>query len=114
MKEMTAEVADLQRRIERQVANLEAEDATPALRRRIAARIAELTGAGGRPPWPRKRPIPPSTPADLATALDRLPLIERLQNCRSQSRHVFDSLRLQVAFSARRGRRRCGSRAVRR
>ena len=42
MKEVTAEVADLQRRIERQVANLEAEDTTPALRRRIAARIAEL------------------------------------------------------------------------
>jgi hypothetical protein len=41
IKEITAEVADLQRRIERQVANLEAEDTTPALRRRIAARIAE-------------------------------------------------------------------------
>jgi ribosome-interacting GTPase 1 len=32
-------------RIERKIANLEAEDATPALRQRIAARIAELEEA---------------------------------------------------------------------
>jgi len=44
-QEVTAEIADLQRRIERQIANLEAENTTPALRRRITARIAELEEA---------------------------------------------------------------------
>jgi hypothetical protein len=45
LKEVTTEIADLKRRIERQAANLEAEDTTPALRRRIAGRIAELEEA---------------------------------------------------------------------
>jgi hypothetical protein len=40
LTEVTAEIADLQHRIERQIANLEAEDATPAVRRRIATRVA--------------------------------------------------------------------------
>jgi len=44
-QEVTAEIADLQRRIERQIANLEAENTTPALRRRITTRIAELEEA---------------------------------------------------------------------
>ena len=104
IKEITAEVADLQRRIERQVANLEAEDTTPALRRRIAARIAELEEAVDDR---RRRTTAlvqeatdaPPTPADLATALDQLPLIDRLPELpQRELRDLFDSLRLQVAF----------------
>jgi hypothetical protein len=38
LEELRAEITDLERRIERQVANLEAEDATPSLRRRVGAR----------------------------------------------------------------------------
>jgi site-specific DNA recombinase len=41
-KEVEAEIADLERRLDRQVLNLEADDVTPALRRRIAGRVAEL------------------------------------------------------------------------
>ena len=40
--EVEAEIADLERRLDRQVLNLEADDVTPALRRRVAERIAEL------------------------------------------------------------------------
>jgi hypothetical protein len=63
LEELRAEITDLERRIERQVANLEAEDATPSLRRRVGARIAELEGAvedGGstRTRSPPKRPTP--------------------------------------------------------
>ena len=43
--ELCAEIADLERRIERQVANLEAEDATPSLSRRVGAWIADLEEA---------------------------------------------------------------------
>lgn len=45
LKELQGEISDLERRIELQVANLEAEDATPSLRRRVGARIAELEEA---------------------------------------------------------------------
>src|SRR5207247_1031352 len=41
LKEVTTEVADLERRIERQIANLEAEDATPALRLQVAFQPGE-------------------------------------------------------------------------
>src|SRR6266540_1259391 len=100
----STEVADLERRIERQIANLEAEDATPALRRRIAARIAELEEAVEDR---RRRAAAlaqevadaPPTAADLATALDQLPLLDRLPELpQPELRTLFDSLRLQVAF----------------
>ena len=104
LKEVTTEVADLERRIERQIANLEAEDATPALRQRIAARIAELEEAVEDR---RRRATAlaqevadaPPTAADLATALDQLPLLDRLPELpQPELRTLFDSLRLQVAF----------------
>src|SRR6266542_1899201 len=104
LKEVTAEVADLERRIERQIANLEAEDATPSLRQRIGARIAELEEAVEDR---RRRAAAlaqevadaPPTAADLATALDQLPLLDRLPELpQPELRTLFDSLRLQVAF----------------
>jgi len=86
LEELRAVITDLERRIERQVANLEAEDATPSLRRRVGARIAELEEALEE----RRKHAnalaaqvseAPATVADLATALDRLPLLaERLQD----------------------------------
>ena len=45
LKERQGQITDLERRIEHQVANLEAEDATPSLRRRV--------GPGSQ----RKRPL---------------------------------------------------------
>ncbi len=104
LKVATSEIADLQRRIGRQIANLEAEDTTPALRRRIAARIAELEESAENR---RQRAVAlaqevaeaPPTAADLATALDQLPLLERLPELpQPELRALFDSLRLQIAF----------------
>ena len=43
--EIEAEIADLERRIGRQLVNLEADDATPGLRRRVGERLAELEAA---------------------------------------------------------------------
>src|SRR5207248_4372263 len=40
LDELDEEVADLERRLSRQVANLEGNDVTPTLRRRIADRVA--------------------------------------------------------------------------
>jgi len=105
LEELRAVITDLERRIERQVANLEAEDATPSLRRRVGARIAELEEALEE----RRKHAnalaaqvseAPATVADLATALDRLPLLaERLQDLpQPELRALFDSLQLQIAF----------------
>jgi len=105
LEEFRAEIADLERRIERQVANLEAEDAAPSLRRRVGARIAELEEAleerrqHANALAAQSADAPP-TVADLTTALDRLPLLaERLQDLpQSELRALFDSLQLQIAF----------------
>jgi len=43
--EIEAEIADLERRIGRQLVNLEVDDVTPALRRRVGERVAELEAA---------------------------------------------------------------------
>src|SRR5438105_2716336 len=45
LEELRAEIAHIGPRIERQVANLEVEDATPSLRRRVGARTSELEEA---------------------------------------------------------------------
>ncbi len=105
LHELRAEVADLDRRIERQVANLEGDDTTPALRRRIAARVADLEQ------WAEDRrervtvlakraADAPPTAADMARALERLPLFpERLGDLpQPELRALFDSLQLQIAF----------------
>lgn len=91
LKELQGEITDLERRIERQVTNLEAEDATPSLRHRVGARIAELEEAVEK----RRRHVDalaaqsaeaPPTVEDLTTALDRLPLLgERFRACLSRS-----------------------------
>ena len=104
LREVTAEIADLERRIQRQIANLEAEDATPALRQRIAARIAEPEEAvedrrQRATALAQEAADAPPTAADLATALDQLPVLDRLVTLpHPELRTLFDSLRLQVAF----------------
>jgi len=105
LKELQGEITDLERRIERQVTNLEAEDATPSLRHRVGARIAELEEAVEE----RRRHVDalaaqsaeaPPTVEDLTTALDRLPLLGERFQCLPQPelRALFDSLQLQIAF----------------
>ena len=96
---------EFERGIERQVANLKAEDTTPALRRRIADRITGLEEAleelrQRATALAREAADAPPTPADLATALDRLTLLnEELSELPQPNlRVVFDSLHLQLAF----------------
>src|SRR5438128_4320143 len=85
-------------------ANLEAEDTTPALRRRIATRIAELEESvedhrRQATALAQEAADAPPTAADLASALHQLPLIERLPELpQPEIRDLFDSLRLQIAF----------------
>ena len=105
LKEVTGEIADLKRRIERQVANLEAEDTTPGLRRRIAGRIAELEQALEEREERARRLAEeaadaPPTAAELGAALDRLPVItERLPHLpQVDMRALLDSLHLQLAY----------------
>jgi len=95
---------DLDRRIERQVANLEAEDATPSLRRRVGARIAQLEEAleerrqHANALAAQSADAPP-TVGDLATARPAALLAERLQALpQPEFRALFDSLQLQIAF----------------
>jgi hypothetical protein len=57
----------------------------------------------GQPPWPKKWPTPRPTAADLATALDQPPLLDRLPELpQPELRTLFDSLRLQWRFSSAR------------
>jgi site-specific DNA recombinase len=105
LKELQSEITELEPRIERQVTNLEAEDATPTLRRRVGARIAELEEAleerrQHANTLAAQASEAPPTAADLATTLDRLPLLAgRLQDLpQPELRALFDSLQLQIAF----------------
>src|SRR5437588_11069549 len=91
--------------MERQVANLEAEDTTATLRRRIAARIAELEQQVEEPEerarkFAEEAADAPPTAADVGAALDQLPLIaERLPHLpQREMRALFDSLHLQLAY----------------
>ena len=104
LKERQGQITDLERRIEHQVANLEAEDATPSPRRRVGARIAEEEALEERRQHAnalaaQSADVPP-TVVDLTTAHDRLPLLaERLRDLpQPELRALFDSLQLQIAF----------------
>jgi hypothetical protein len=105
LKQLSTEIADLQRRIDRQIANLEAEEVTSALRRRIAARVAELEQAiedrrQRRAALAEEVADAPPTAADLSRALDPLPVLaDRLPDLpQPELRALFESLHLQIAF----------------
>jgi site-specific DNA recombinase len=103
--EIEAEIADLERRIGRQLVNLEADDVTPALRRRVAQRVDELEIAIAD----RRQRITvlaeqvatkAPTLADVAPLLDRLPLLASSLDTAPQGelRALFDSLQLDVVY----------------
>ncbi len=85
--------------------NLEAEDATPMLRRRVAPRVSELESAIEE----RRRRVanlqseiaeaPPSAD-DIVTLLDRLPLLaDRLPYLpQAELRALFGSLQMKVTY----------------
>lgn len=104
-KELEAEIADLERRLDQQVLSLEAEDCTASLRRRVHARIGELDEALEQ----RRRqlkdlaaqaaPAPPQL-ADVEDVLMKLPVLaERLHELPvGELRPLFDALQLSVTY----------------
>ncbi len=104
-QEIEAEIADLERRLNRQLVNLEADDVTAALRRRVAQRVAELEAAiAGRRErlvtLARESATEAHTLADVAPLLDRLPILaDRLAEApQGELRALFDALQLDVVY----------------
>ena len=104
-KEIEAEIAELERRLERQLLNLEADDVTSALRRHIARRVDELEAAIGA----RREQLDATDPgspteaprlADVAPLLDRLPILaDRLDSVpQAKLRPLFDAMQLDVVY----------------
>ena len=103
--EVEADIGDLQRRIDRQVESLESEDATPALRKRIADRVAALEST-----VEERRTLlaklqaeasqEPATYDDIEAALRALPVIaaDLAELPQTQLRQLFDSLGLVVRY----------------
>ena len=103
--EIEAEIADLERRIGRQLVNLEADDVTPALRRRVGERLAELEAAiADRQErlvaLARASATEAPTLADVAPLLDRLPILASSLDAAPQGelRALFDALQLDVDY----------------
>ena len=104
-QEIEGEIADLERRLTRQLVNLEADDVTPGLRRRVAQRVAELEAAIAeqRPrlvALARESATEAPTLADVAPLLDRLPILaDRLAEApQGELRALFDALQLDVVY----------------
>lgn len=102
--ELIAEISELERKVTRQVINLEADDLTPTLRRRITQRVSELEAAitdrrQRHRDVLRKRHDP--TPAVNAEALlERLPIITAPVDPATQDalRRLYDSIRLTITY----------------
>ena len=106
IKEVSAEIDDLERRLSRQLVNLEAEDdVTPALRRRISQRVGELESAISErqqrlASLSEQAAVEAPTFADVAPLLGRLPILDdRLAEMpQGQMRALFDRLQLDIAY----------------
>ncbi len=103
--EVEAEIADLVRRLTRQLVNLEADDVTAALRRRVGQRVAELEDAIAERrerlvALDRESATQAPTLADVAPLLDRLPVLATSLDKAppSELRALFDALQLDVVF----------------
>ena len=104
-QKIEAEFADLERRLTCQLVNLEADDVTAALRRRVRQRVAELEDAIAERrerlvALARKSATEASTSADVAPLLDRLPILaDRLAEApQGELRALFDALQLDVVY----------------
>ena len=109
-QEIEAEIADLERRLARQLVNLEADDVTPALRRRVGQRVAELEDAVAERrerlvALARDAATEAPTLANVAPLLDRLPILaDRLAEApQGELRALFDALQLDVVYQPAEG-----------
>jgi hypothetical protein len=105
IQELETEIADLEARLERQILALEDGEATPALRKRVAQRIAELDAdlvdkRRLRDQLAAHAPAPAPRFADVAGLLEKLPLIaERLPELpTAELRRLFEALQLQATY----------------
>jgi site-specific DNA recombinase len=103
--EVESEILDFERRLDRQVLNLEADEITPGLRSHIAQRVAELEDAINE----RRRRLvalageavtEPPVLADVESLLDLLPLFaDRFAELPpSELRPLFEIVQLELAF----------------
>jgi hypothetical protein len=105
LAEINSQTAELTRRLQRQVLNLEADDITPAARRQITTRIGELETAITRRQADAEqvRAELDSLPPDIdetTEALTRLPQIaDRLGDLpQAALRRLYDALDLQIRY----------------
>jgi hypothetical protein len=103
--EIEAEIADLERRIARQLVNLEADGVTSVLRRRVSQRVAELEDAIAErqerlAALARVSATEAPTLADVAPLLDRLPILAGVLDAAPQGelRAMSDALQLDVVY----------------
>ena len=103
--EIEAEITDLERRLTRQLVNLEADDVTAALRRHVGQRVAELEGAIAERrerlvALARASATEAPTLADVAPLLDRLPILTTSLDAAPQGelRALFEALQLDVVY----------------
>jgi site-specific DNA recombinase len=104
-QEFEAEIVDLERRLTRQLLNLEADDVTPALRRRVGQRVAELEDAVSErrqrlAALARESATEAPTFADVAPLLDRLPILATSLGTAppAELRALLESLQLDILF----------------
>ena len=103
--EVTGEIAELERRLDRQVCNLESDEVTPLLRRRVAARIAELEEAiterhARLAVLDAETEARPASFGEVAPLLDRLPILgDGLADAPdAELRALFEALQLKLTF----------------
>jgi hypothetical protein len=104
IKEVDAEIADLERRLDRQLVNLEADETTPALRRRVSHRVEELE-AGIAERQQRRSALAEQAAAEISDFASVAPLLDRLPVLASkladlpqpQVRAFLDRLQLDVS-----------------
>jgi len=111
-EEIEAEIADLERRLTRQLVNLEVDDVTAALRRRVGQRVAKLEDAVAERrerlvalALARDSATEAPTLADVAPLLDRLPILATSLDTAPQGelRVLFDALQLDVVYQPAEG-----------
>jgi CheY-like chemotaxis protein len=105
LAEIESQIADLSRRLQRQIINLEADDITTTLRRQITARIADLdsqiaTRQTAADALCRERDDVPQDIDETADALARLPhLAAHLADMPQPAlRRLYDALDLQINY----------------